>query len=102
MKAAEKYDKTQGVKFSTYAYYWARKYILGTLDKEIKTSKAESKYNYKKYENSVEKEALTIHKMEQLNEQEQKILKLHAEGHTQEEIGKKIDLTQGRISQILS
>ena len=33
LKAAEKYKEEKGAKFSTYAYYWIRRYILRAIDK---------------------------------------------------------------------
>ena len=38
LKAANKYEKNRGAKFSTYATYWIKKYILAAVDKEKKHS----------------------------------------------------------------
>jgi len=36
LKASDKYDENKGAKFSTYATFWIRKYILQAVDKEKK------------------------------------------------------------------
>lgn len=38
LKATENFDENKGAKFSTYASYWIKKYILSALDKETRTS----------------------------------------------------------------
>ncbi|MCD6177063.1 MAG: sigma-70 family RNA polymerase sigma factor [Candidatus Cloacimonetes bacterium] len=38
LKAANKYEENRGAKFSTYATYWIKKYILAAVDKEKKHS----------------------------------------------------------------
>jgi RNA polymerase sigma factor (sigma-70 family) len=35
-KAIDKYDNTKGVKFSTYAFYWIKNYILKNMDKDTR------------------------------------------------------------------
>lgn len=102
LEATKRYKGNKNVKFSTYAYYWAEKYILKAIGDHIKTKQAEEQYEQQKFESSIEEKAFTIHKMEQLDSREQKILKLYAGGHTLKSIGKKFSLTKGRISQIIS
>lgn len=36
--AADKFEPDQGTKFSSYASYWIKKYIIAALEKETKTS----------------------------------------------------------------
>ncbi|MEA2095638.1 MAG: sigma-70 family RNA polymerase sigma factor [Candidatus Cloacimonadota bacterium] len=38
LEAANKYEEDKGAKFSTYATYWIKKYILAAVDKEKKYS----------------------------------------------------------------
>ncbi|KPJ50205.1 hypothetical protein AMJ40_03545 [candidate division TA06 bacterium DG_26] len=38
LDALERYDERKGVKFSTYAYSWIKKRILGALDRETRQS----------------------------------------------------------------
>jgi len=45
LEAANKYEENKGAKFSTYATYWIKKYILAAVDKEKKHSSNSTNLN---------------------------------------------------------
>jgi len=47
LEAADKYDETKGAKFSTYATFWIKKYILESVEKEKKSTYNTSTLNEK-------------------------------------------------------
>jgi len=102
IEASERYNEDQSAKYSTYAYYWIEKFILKTLGKQIKVKQAEGQYEQKIAEDPVTREATARGFLEQLPERKQKIIELYSEGHTQEEIADRLDMTQGRISQTVA
>lgn len=104
IEATKKYKKDKKVSFSTYAYYWVKKYILETIETEIDTSKAENGYENEYFDNSVAKRATIEKEFEELTEQEQDILALYAEGYTVRGIAtkEKIKVEKTRVHEIIS
>ncbi len=45
LEAADKFEDDKGAKFSTYATYWIKKYVLAAVEREAKTSLYSSELN---------------------------------------------------------
>lgn len=91
MLSAKRYDNQYDVKFSTFAYPRVEGRIIRTIGKEIKNSQAEAQYNQEVFADSVERVAHVSKEFEKLNEQEQRILELYAEGHSFRDIAEEIE-----------
>jgi len=96
LEAANNYKENKGAKFSTYATYWIKKYILAAVDKEKKNSLNSTNLNE---EITKDKKAATIKSITNFNlpsdmpENEKKVLTmLLQEEFTLKEIADKLSI----------
>lgn len=91
MEAAKGYNPELDFQFSTYAYFWVRKYILQSFRKEIRDDQAKWEYGYVNNSKDVAKSAYVQKHLEELGGQEQEILELSAKGYSTREIAEEME-----------
>jgi len=104
LKAADKFEEEKGAKFSTYASYWIRKYIITALEKETKTALHSGELNE---EITQDKKAVETPKTTKIDlptympEEEKTVLTLLYENElTLKEISCKMDISRERVRQL--
>ncbi len=104
LEAADKYEEDKGAKFSTYATYWIKKYILAAVDKEKKYSLNSTNLNE---EITKDKKVVTIKSdtnfdlPSDMPEDEKKVLTLlFQDEFTLKEIAEKLGISRERVRQI--
>ena len=104
LEAADKYEDNKGAKFSTYATYWIKKYILAAVDKEKKYSLNSTNLNE---EITKDKKAITMKSdtnfdlPSDMPENERTVLTLlFQEEFTLKEIAEELDISRERVRQL--
>ena len=104
LKAANKYEENKGAKFSTYATYWIKKYILAAVDKERKHSLNSTALNE---EITKDKKAITIKSNTNFDlpsdmpENEKTVLTLlFKDEFTLKEIAEELGISRERVRQL--
>ncbi len=104
LEAANKYEENKGAKFSTYATYWIKKYILAAVDKEKKYSLNSTNLNEeitKDKKIKTNKLATNIDFPSDMPENEKKVLiMLFQEEFTLKEIAEKLEISRERVRQL--
>ena len=104
LKAAEKYDKSKGAKFSTYASYWIKKYILAAVGQEYKHLSKSTELNEditqdKKTGDTPSRNDLII--PQDMPGQERIVLRLlYEKEFTLKEIADKLEISRERVRQL--
>ena len=103
LKAADKFEENKGAKFSTYATYWIKKYILAAIEKEKKVSLDSIKLT----EESVEtkegelKTSQYLKLPQNMPVIERKILRMQFEDQlTLKEIAQELEISRERVRQL--
>lgn len=104
LEATDKFKDDRGAKFSTYATYWIKKYILTAVDKEKKHSLNSTNLNE---EITKDKKVTTIKSVtnfklpSNMPENEKKVLTmLFQEEFTLKEIADKLNISRERVRQL--
>ena len=104
LEAADKYEEDKGAKFSTYATYWIKKYILAAVDKEKKHSLNSTNLNE---EITKDKKAISIKQTENFDlssdmpENEKTVLTmLFQDELTLKEIAEELGISRERVRQL--
>lgn len=104
LEAANKYEEDKGAKFSTYATYWIKKYILTAVDKEKKHSLNSTKLNEeitKDKKTETIKQATNIDLPSDMPENEKTVLTmLFQEEFTLKEIAEELGISRERVRQL--
>lgn len=104
IKAVDNYDETKEAKFSTYAVYWIRKYILEYITKN--SNQPFTEYDENKHETQIEtnektSDILSIEFPPNFPPLEKKvIIKLYQEEFTLSEVAEQINISRERVRQI--
>lgn len=104
LTAADKFEEDKGAKFSTYASYWIKKYIIAALEKETKTSLHSGELNE---EITQDKKAVETPKTTKIDlptdmpEEEKIVLTLIYENEfTLKEISQEMNISRERVRQL--
>ena len=104
LEAANKFEENKGTKFSTYATYWIKKYILAAVDKEKKHSLNSTNLNE---EITKDKKAITIKSdtnivlPSDMPENEKNVLTmLYEDEFTLKEIAEELGISRERVRQL--
>lgn len=104
LTAVDKFEEDKGAKFSTYASYWIKKYIIAALDRETKTSLHSGELNE---EITQDKKAVVSPKTTKIDlptdmpEEEKNVLTLLYENElTLKEISQEMDISRERVRQL--
>ncbi len=104
LKAADKFKDDKGAKFSTYATYWIKKYILTAVDKERKHSLNSTNLNEeitKDKKTSTIKPSANIEFPSDMPENEKVVLTmLYEEELTLKEIAEELGISRERVRQL--
>ena len=104
LEAADKFKDDKGAKFSTYATYWIKKYILTAVDKERKHSLNSTNLNEeitKDKKTSTIKLAANIKFPSDMPENEKVVLTmLYKEELTLKEIAEELGISRERVRQL--
>ena len=104
LEAANRYEENKGAKFSTYATYWIKKYILAAVDKEKKHSSNSTNLNEeitRDEKASVIKPATKIVLPSNMPENEKTVLiMLFQDEFTLKEIAEKLGISRERVRQL--
>ncbi len=103
LKAASKFDKNKGTKFSTYATYWIKKKILAAIDREKKSSLDSIKLTEESIETKEDKikTSQNLKLPKNMPDLERKILRmLYEEQLTLKEIAQKLEISRERVRQL--
>jgi RNA polymerase sigma factor (sigma-70 family) len=105
LEAAEKYDENKGAKFSTYATYWIKKYILEAVKKEKKSTYKTSALNEEITEDKIENKSKPYNNKlkfpDGMPDAEKLVIKLLYEDQlTLKEISEQLGISRERVRQL--
>jgi len=104
LKAADKYEEDKNTKFSTYASYWIKKYIIAALKKETKTSLYSCKLNEEITQDKKTvktPKATKIELPQNMPQKEKQVLTLLYENEkTLKEISQEMDISREQVRQL--